>query len=316
VFAQTWSDWELIVADDGSQANTREYLQSLESEPRVRVLYLEHCGRPAIVRNAALRAARAELVAFLDSDDLWLPEKLQRQIASLRRHPACRWSYTRFVLVDESGSTPTAWARRTGGWPALGGWILDRLLKTETAIALPTVLAQRSLLEEIGGFDESLIGSEDYSLYLRLAARSEVAALDESLALVRRHGQHFSGQGLVPYEANLRIIEQLLSSGTVEHLRPILRKKRAHVAAGLARAHVMQDDRIGALRSLVGSVRYSWQYPLWWAGAMQATARALVPEALIRARRRRHQRVADCENPVAHEPIPSLPSGVDPDADL
>ncbi len=286
MFAQTWSDWELIVADDGSEATTREYLRGLERDPRVRVLYLEHCGRPAIVRNAALRAARAELVAFLDSDDLWLPEKLQRQIASLRRHPACRWSYTRFVLVDESGTTPTAWARRTGGWPVFGGWILDRLLKTETAIALPTVLAHRSLLDEVGGFDESLIGSEDYSLYLRLAAHSEVDGLDQNLTLVRRHSQHFSGQGLVPYEANLRIIEQLLDSGTVDHLRPMLRRKRAEAAAALARARVIQDDRVGALGSLIASAGYSWRYPRWWAGAMQATARALVPEALIRARRR------------------------------
>jgi hypothetical protein len=290
VFAQTWTDWELIIADDGSEADTRAYLGVLEDPPRVKVLYLPHTGRPAAVRNAALREAQGTYVAFLDSDDVWLPMKLEIQIASLRRHPTCKWSYTRFVLVDESGR-PTAWSRRTGGWPTPGGWILDKLVKAQTSLALPSVVVHRELLEQIGSFDEELVGSEDYELYLRLAARSEVDAIDEPLTLVRRHTQHFSGQGVIPFESNVRIIEQLLRSGNVEHLRAVLREKRAELAAGLARTHASAGNRRDALRTLVLSARHSWRYPRWWLGALHTTARALAPAALRKAARSyRHRR--------------------------
>ena len=279
VFAQTLTDWELIIADDGSEADTKAYLRTVENLPGVQVLYLPHTGRPAAVRNAALREAHGEFVAFLDSDDIWLPMKLQTQIASLRRHPTCNWSYTRFVLVDASGN-PTAWARRTGGWPVPGGWILDELVTGKTAIALPSVVVRRDLLVKVGNFDEELVGSEDYELYLRLAARSEVAAIDTALTLVRRHTQHFSGQGVVPFESNVRIIEGLLRSGTLEHLHPHLLEQRAELTAGLARTHAGSGRRITALRTLCSSAPYSWRYLRWWSAALGAAAWALTPEPL------------------------------------
>src|SRR5579863_9408144 len=102
VFAQTFTDWELIVADDGSDEATRDCLRRWAERPRVRVQWLEHSGRPAVARNAAIRSALGEYVAFLDSDDLWLPEKLARQLASLRNSAQCRWSYTRFTIGDST----------------------------------------------------------------------------------------------------------------------------------------------------------------------------------------------------------------------
>ena len=94
VFEQTFEDWELLIADDGSGAETQAYLQSIDDPPRIRVLWLPHSGKPATARNAALREAKGEYVAFLDSDDLWTPKKLQTQIASLRRPGGRRWGYT------------------------------------------------------------------------------------------------------------------------------------------------------------------------------------------------------------------------------
>ena len=73
VIAQTYTDWELIVGDDGSDEETYEYLRTIQVEPRVKLLRLLHSGKPSTVRNAALREARGRYVAFLDSDDVWLP---------------------------------------------------------------------------------------------------------------------------------------------------------------------------------------------------------------------------------------------------
>ena len=87
VFAQTFEDWELIIADDGSSEPTRAYLRDLQAQPRVHVISMQHTGRPSVASNVAIRKARGEYVAFLDSDDFWPPTKLETQIASLRRHP-------------------------------------------------------------------------------------------------------------------------------------------------------------------------------------------------------------------------------------
>ena len=86
VLGQTMTDLELIIADDGSNDATRAVLRSLTADPRVHVLWREHCGNPAAVRNAALREARGEFVAFQDSDDVWLPQKLARQLEALERY--------------------------------------------------------------------------------------------------------------------------------------------------------------------------------------------------------------------------------------
>ena len=115
VYAQTFTHWELIIADDGSDLETRQYLQSLANDPRVIVVWLPHTGRPSMVRNAALQRAVREYVAFLDSDDLWAARKLERQIETLRDRVNCRWSYT--------GVLAGRWMRQSpagGGSTALG----------------------------------------------------------------------------------------------------------------------------------------------------------------------------------------------------
>lgn len=288
VLNQTFRDWELIIADDGSDEPTRQFLASLESPGRVRVLWLGHSGRASIVRNAALRQARGEYIAFQDSDDLWLPQKLETQLASLRRHPQRAWSHTRYQLIDESGA-PTAWARRTGGWPTPGGWILDQLIRGDTVIALPSVVASRRLLQQAGDFDERLNDTEDYELWLRLARHSEIDAVGELLTLVRRHDQHFSAKPIEALQAARYVIERQLENGDVEHLRPVLLRQRARVIVGLARSRAAAGKRRDALATLVSGARFFGPYPRFWPRALTAMALALTPRAVLgllkRARR-------------------------------
>ncbi len=284
VFAQTLTDWELIIADDGSGADTRTYLRSLEDPPRVQVLYLPHTGRPAAVRNVALRQARGEYVAFLDSDDIWPPMKLEAQIASLRRHPTRKWSYTRFGLVDAAGN-PTG-STHPRGRPAPAGWILERLLKGETVVALSSVVVVRQLLEQLGPFDEQLLMCEDDELYFRLAAESEIDVIDETLTLKRRHRQHF-GDDVTAWRDRRRVFEKMLSTDGDGRFGSILRRLRAEMAAGLASSQVSSGKRLSAVGTLVSSAKYSWPYREWWRSA----ARTLAPPAVrnfVRRHRRRH----------------------------
>jgi len=286
VFAQTFEDWELLIADDGSNADTRAYLQTLDDPPRIKVMWLPHTGKPSVVRNAALCEAQGEYVAFLDSDDIWLPRKLETQIASLRGHATCKWSYTRFALVDGSGN-PTAPAR-AGNWPAPAGWILEKLLQGETVIALPSVVVSRQLLEQLGAFDEDLVMCEDDELWFRLAAHSEIDGIDEPLTLIRRHGKH-SGSDILAWRDRRRVFEKALRARPGGRFDSMLRKLRAEMSAGLAKSQAASGKRIDALGTLFSSAPHSWRYPRCWLSALGVATRAFAPESVrMLVRRYRH----------------------------
>ena len=284
VFAQTFTDWELIIADDGSVAETRAYLQGLD-DPRVTLLWLTHTGKPSVVSNIALRQARGELIAFLDSDDLWLPQKLQAQVESLRKRPERRWSYTKFAVVDGSGRPIVA--ARSRDWPTPTGWILEKLLEEVTVIAQPSVIVSRQLLEQLGAFDEELVMCYDDELWFRLAAHSEIDGIDQPLTLIRRHGHH-SGGDMIAWRDRRRVFEKALHTSGGSHLEPILRKLRAQMSAGLARSQAASGQRMSALATLFTSLPHSWAYPGCWLGALIAAAHAFAP-APVRTLVRRYR---------------------------
>src|SRR5258708_7129899 len=119
VMAQTYTDWELIVADDGSEDGTGEMIRSM-ADPRIRVLELPHTGNIAAVRNAGAGAGSGAWIAFLDSDDLWLPGKLEIQL-SLLHQEGKRWSYGGFELMNPLGETIP---NKAGNYSPQSGWIV------------------------------------------------------------------------------------------------------------------------------------------------------------------------------------------------
>ncbi len=274
VLAQTLTDWELIIADDGSGEDTRAYLRSI-ADPRARVLWMPHSGRPSVMLNAALRAARGTYVAFLDSDDLWLARKLELQVASLQRHPGRQWSCTAFALIDAAGR-PLGSPRAS--WPAPSGWVRERLL-TDAVIAMPSVIATRSLLEQTGPLDEELVMCYDDDLWLRFAALSELDGIDETLTLVRRHGLH-GGSEMIAWRDRRRVVEKTLRAASDAQFAALLREQRAVMSAGLARSPALCGRRLDVVRTLVASVPHAWRYRQWWRGAAYASARAFAPQVL------------------------------------
>jgi hypothetical protein len=296
VLAQTFEDWELVIADDGSALETTSYLETVSSHPRVRLMRLIHTGNPSIVRNEALRAARGEYVAFMDSDDVWLPRKLEIQLGALRASQ-CRWSYTALTRVNAAGEVMPREApgrRRTPG-----GSILKQLLALEVAVATPAVMAERSLMSEVSGFDEQQLFFEEYDLWLRLSSRAEVCAVAEPLVLIRNHEQHYSADRVGVYQARFKLLDKVERSSAGADLVAVLNSERAKTAAALAEVLAPLDRPAEALRMLWRGRSCALQSRSGLVRAAVTAARAIAPawlRSLVRHYRRGRQ-----QSPPRHQ---------------
>lgn len=281
VMAQTHRDWELIVADDGSDEETLRYLTALEQPPRVRVLRLAHSGNPSAVRNAALREAHGQYIAFLDSDDIWMPDKLTLQLAA---HAACAqrgWSYTALERIDAAGAPMRD--RQGGRWVAHEGAIFEQLLTIEAAVATPSVLVENRLLQLAGGFDEQQRYFEDYDLWLRLSLLSDVIVVNTALIKIRNHGEHYSADRVSVYEARFRLLDKIAVNATTPRLRSLLRLESAKNAADLALAAAVDGRKAYALQMLWRSRHCARAHRWWWSKAFSICVRVAAPRGLSRA---------------------------------
>jgi Glycosyl transferase family 2 len=289
VFAQTYDDWELVIADDGSEEKTRAYLSSLAALSRVKILWLPHSGNPGAVRNAALREARGEYLAFLDSDDLWMPSKLEMQMGALRAGPHRHWSYTAINHINHAGVQTNA--ALSAGWVYYEGDIFEHLLTLKAGVAMPTVIVSRQLLEQVGVFDECQGQHEDYHLWLRLAMQCEAGVLRQPLACVRCHNEHFSDFGVGALVARDRMLVRILPLVKDSRRLTAVRKERARNAALVAVAYAAAGSGSAAWGTLVDSWRFSWRCAFWWAGVARVLAHLYLP-ARVRTRIREYRRAA------------------------
>jgi glycosyltransferase involved in cell wall biosynthesis len=182
VYNQTFRDFEIIVVDHGSTDGTEEWLQTNHAG-KIRVIKLPYCPLPGCPRNAGIKAALGTYVAFLDSDDLWLPRKLEKQIAALEKDARLGWSYGN---AERFGPGVKKGTPEVGQWQLHSGRVFEKLMM-ENFVPSCTVVVRKSCFETTGVFDLSpeLRSSEDYELWLRLAARYDVVAMKEVIARYR-----------------------------------------------------------------------------------------------------------------------------------
>ena len=182
VLAQSIRPDEIIVADDGSTDRTAQVLSPYAG--RIKYVYQENRGEPA-ARNLGLRHAGGELIAWLDADDLWLPDKLEMQLAYFAQHPDCALVYTDGTMFDEDGITaPSIREHFRLTFPS--GDIYPQLFR-ETLFGSGSVVFRKSCLEKVGWFDEKLLIGSDYDMWLRIARRFEVGYVEKPLLMYRQH---------------------------------------------------------------------------------------------------------------------------------
>lgn len=257
VLAQSYPSVEVIVADDGSGDDTAARVSAFGNA--VRYLPLAHSGRPSVARNRALAVAQGELIAFLDDDDYWQPDKLQRHVALFGRDPAHGFVYSDFSLFHGDSVAAPALAP----WQKKSGYIFDDLLR-DCFIHPSTVVVQRRLLQATGSFDETLSIVEDYDLWLRLAHAAPAGFVDAPLTMVRRHpgGISFQRQEQIAHNM-IRTLEQ-----AGRRLR-LTRKQRLQLRQITARRHT----HLGLLLSAADQPRAA-RSQLWHALRLNPLQRA------------------------------------------
>ena len=223
VLAQDYPHIELIVVDDGSTDHTPELLQGYANEPKVNVVTREN-GGVSRARNQGIEVARGEYLAFLDSDDSWLPQKISEQIAFFKESPDALICQTEEIWIRNGKRVnPCKHHQKPSG--DIFGASLHLCLVSPSAVML-----KKSLLDEVGLFDESLPACEDYDLWLRIACRYPIYTTPS--ALVVKHGGHDDQLSKTPYLDRFRIHSLLgllkrepLSEDQREQVHGLLKKK-------------------------------------------------------------------------------------------
>jgi glycosyltransferase involved in cell wall biosynthesis len=250
------------------------YLDSLTHDKRVRVLKFPHSGNPGIARNRAIAAAQAPYIAFLDSDDLWDPSKLKRQLAQLRAEPDCGWCYTAFVVVDARNKPFPS--ERDRPWTPHRGHIFAEVVRTAASIRTSAVVASAKLVSDAGAFDEAIDCSVDYDLWMRLALRSPVCLVDETLVRFRRHTDNLRREISAPYVARDYYLQKLATQLAGAD-RALLAEERSRNALQMAAAIFRGGNRWRSVAAVAKGLPLGWKYARWWYGSVKALSRACFP---------------------------------------
>ena len=291
LLAQTYGNFEALVIDDGSTDETRQVI-SVYTDPRIRYLHRANGGLSA-ARNAGLDVARGEFIAFLDSDDLWHPWKLEAQLEIFRRHPEAGLIWSDMSTFRDPGEVLDERHLRTyySAYESLDierrgrvGTLGDLVPDAPSALAScpyyvtdvfvdmfcgnlvhpSTAIARRERLQKSGPFEPEVTGpgAEDYHFYFRVSAHGPVAFLDAPTTLFRLHpAQMSSSNGVHEARGNLNVVLHWLRNHPLP-LAPTLVRER------LAKSHAW----VGAEELLVGNARNATRH-LWESFRLQSRQR-------------------------------------------
>jgi glycosyltransferase involved in cell wall biosynthesis len=241
---------EIVVVNDGSTDDTSEVLKSYGSRIR---LYEQANAGPARARNRGIQECRGELIAFLDADDVWLPQKIERQIEVLRDLPESRVVSTDLAPIDRAGVRLVTETRSRADESRKCVVTLRDLL--EFASVVPSsVMVPKDYFNRLGLFDESLVGTEDMEMWWRIASLAPIVKTTERLTLYRVHTGSISHNADGMLSNHIRLLDKAFSSLAPLRQHPHWRRiAEARMYREVAFMRFSGGDRTGALRDLLRS---------------------------------------------------------------
>lgn len=187
VFAQTRLPDEVIVVDDGGDDGSADLLRALDAPVPVKIEWQENQGQSA-ARNAGIRLASGSLIAFIDQDDLWTVDHLERLCEPLERDPSTAWAFSDFDEIDDLGRVVTR-GYHSHHRVETDRVSIDELLASDLMVLPSSSVIRKDALEAVGGFDPELAGYEDDDLFIRMfRAGHRAAYVARSLTGYRVHG--------------------------------------------------------------------------------------------------------------------------------
>lgn len=252
VLNQTFTDFELIVVNDGSQDSTLAAINEIK-DARIRVFSFPNSGVSAS-RNRGLAEAKGEFISFLDADDLWTSDKLEVQLKALQENPQAAVAYSWSDWIDESGQF-----LRAGGHITVNGNAYEKLLLRDFVESGSNPLIRRQALEKVGKFDESLAFAEDWDLWLRLAACYEYVAVPSPQILYRISPKSASFNVWKMEAGSLKVIEHHFAQApeSLQHLkRETLGNRYKYLMFKAIEGNLERKKGLAAVRFLWQAIRY------------------------------------------------------------
>ncbi len=216
VLAQTYTDYEIIVVNDGSTDNTKEVLASYGD--KITAIHQENKG-VAAARNTGIMASSGKYIALLDHDDLWLPNKLEKQIACLESNPKIGVVYSDIFYFNENGVYPYTYAQKNNILAFEQLWTLFVRGPIPTC---SVVLMRRECLDEVGLLDETLVPVDDYDLWFRIIKKWLLYFLNEPLVYYRRSATQQSNNEERMLLSLLRVKEKAFSQNPELQKLPLM----------------------------------------------------------------------------------------------
>jgi glycosyltransferase involved in cell wall biosynthesis len=258
---QTFSNIEVVLVDDGSTDKTLQEAERFSDRLDLTIVQQENAG-PSAARNTGIRRARGRYCAFLDADDVMLPELLATQTALLEEDPELGLVCTNVMTFDERGVIHPA---RWNFAEPFVGTVLDRLL-LENFVSTSAVMARTNCLMEAGLFSEKRHVAEDYELWLRMAVRSKLGIIDRSLVKYRYRPGSLSDNRLFSAHCALEVISMFWREHPA-YLRSspsVYRRSIARHLANTAAAALVEGKRSMALEYIGRSLWYDFSSPAPW----------------------------------------------------
>ncbi len=267
ILSQTHARIEAVVVDDGSTDDTAAVLERYARDPRVRVFRQQNAGQ-TVAKNRGISEARGEIIGFCDADDIWVADKLERQLP-LFRDPGVGVVYGGFDVIDENGTY-----LRTPRFPHPTGRITGRLL-ADNFVHFPTSLVRREVIESAGGFDESLSMAIDYDLWLRISVDHDFAYAPGVLVHYRVWSGQMSRRKAERFDNAFRMMRTFLADHPDSVSAAERRAAWAHTYVSRGMWHAAEGRRREAWSDIFAAGRLRpWDLRLWRAAAGMVKPRA------------------------------------------